>query len=112
MLRAIENDKLQQNSAAVGGYLMEQLHELQKKHDIIGDVRGKGLMVGVDLVKDRNTKVCFRLFLVVKNGVGVYVQRNAKETHVHIHIQRIVFPSVLRVFHLCYSLVGIFFIKQ
>ena len=40
----------------MGGYLLTRLRELAEKHDIIGDVRGKGLMVGVELVKDRATK--------------------------------------------------------
>lgn len=57
MLRAIEEDGLQANSARVGGHLMCALHGLKAKHDIIGDVRGKGLMVGIELVKDRTTKV-------------------------------------------------------
>jgi 4-aminobutyrate aminotransferase-like enzyme len=36
--------------------LLRELRALQEKHEIIGDVRGKGLMIGLDLVKDRNTK--------------------------------------------------------
>jgi len=56
VLQVIDDDRLQENSAEVGGYLMERLHDLARKHDIIGDVRGKGLMVGVELVKDRGTK--------------------------------------------------------
>jgi 4-aminobutyrate aminotransferase len=44
------------NAASVGAYLLDGLRELQKKHRIIGDVRGKGLMIGVELVKDRVTK--------------------------------------------------------
>jgi alanine-glyoxylate transaminase/(R)-3-amino-2-methylpropionate-pyruvate transaminase len=56
VLKVIEEDKLQENSHIVGTYLLEKLSALADKHDIIGDVRGKGLMVGVELVKDRATK--------------------------------------------------------
>ena len=41
----------------VGPYIVSRLRELQQKHDIIGDVRGKGLMLGLELVRDRKTKV-------------------------------------------------------
>lgn len=44
------------NAAIVGAHLMNGLRELQQKHQIIGDVRGLGLMIGVELVKDRTTK--------------------------------------------------------
>ncbi|MEO6213346.1 MAG: acetyl ornithine aminotransferase family protein [Vicinamibacterales bacterium] len=44
------------NAASVGAHLMSGLRELQQKHQIIGDVRGLGLMIGVELVKDRRTK--------------------------------------------------------
>ncbi|MCK5202977.1 MAG: aminotransferase class III-fold pyridoxal phosphate-dependent enzyme, partial [Desulfobacterales bacterium] len=40
----------------VGGYMMEKLQDLKAKHSVIGDVRGSGLMIGVELVKDRTTK--------------------------------------------------------
>ncbi len=48
---------LVQNAAALGEYVMGQLRELQKRFPLIGDVRGKGLMIGVELVKDPVTKV-------------------------------------------------------
>ncbi|MBA3271174.1 MAG: acetyl ornithine aminotransferase family protein [Acidobacteria bacterium] len=44
------------NAAAVGDHLMDTLRALQDKHRLIGDVRGKGLMIGIELVKDRDTK--------------------------------------------------------
>ena len=44
------------NAEVVGEHLMTRLKALQDKHPIIGDVRGKGLMIGVELVKDRRTK--------------------------------------------------------
>jgi 4-aminobutyrate aminotransferase len=40
------------NAAAVGGYFMDRLRELQKKFDCMGDVRGKGLMLGAELIID------------------------------------------------------------
>jgi 4-aminobutyrate aminotransferase len=49
-------EQLVANAATVGGYLMDGLRELQKKHAIIGDVRGRGLMIGVELVRNRETK--------------------------------------------------------
>ncbi len=47
---------LMANAQVEGRHLMEGLRELQKTHECIGDVRGTGLMVGVELVKDRQTK--------------------------------------------------------
>ena len=45
------------NAARVGEYFIGKLRELQGKHACIGDVRGKGLMLGMELVEDRTTKV-------------------------------------------------------
>ena len=50
-------DQLVANAADVGAYLIEGLRDLQRKHPMMGDVRGKGLMIGVELVKDPVTKV-------------------------------------------------------
>ena len=44
------------NAATVGEYALDALHELQARHPSIGDVRGKGLMIGVEFVTDRQTK--------------------------------------------------------
>ena len=44
------------NAADVGQYTMDALEEIQMRHPSIGDVRGKGLMIGVEFVKDKNTK--------------------------------------------------------
>ncbi|GAB2223625.1 hypothetical protein Droror1_Dr00017766 [Drosera rotundifolia] len=57
VLKVLDKEKRQQHSAEVGSHLIERLRTLQEKHDIIGDVRGRGLMVGVELVTDRANKV-------------------------------------------------------
>jgi 4-aminobutyrate aminotransferase len=48
--------ELAANAARVGAYLMQGLRDLQQQYDVIGDVRGRGLMIGIELVKDRETR--------------------------------------------------------
>jgi alanine-glyoxylate transaminase/(R)-3-amino-2-methylpropionate-pyruvate transaminase len=55
-LDVILEEKIQQRAKDVGGYLKSGLQELQKRHAIVGDVRGQGLMLGVELVEDRSSK--------------------------------------------------------
>jgi alanine-glyoxylate transaminase/(R)-3-amino-2-methylpropionate-pyruvate transaminase len=56
VLEVIENEKLQANSLALGAHLLGGLERLKARHPIIGDVRGRGLMLGIEFVKDRITK--------------------------------------------------------
>jgi alanine-glyoxylate transaminase / (R)-3-amino-2-methylpropionate-pyruvate transaminase len=56
VLSIIEREKMQANSLKIGNKILGGLRELQQKHNIIGDVRGKGLMLGIELVKDRQSK--------------------------------------------------------
>ena len=55
-LEIIDRDELQANCKIVGGHLRERLCELQTRHPAIGEVRGLGLMLGVELVTDRKSK--------------------------------------------------------
>jgi 4-aminobutyrate aminotransferase len=52
----IEEDRLLENAAVVGSYYRDGLQSLQDKHELIGDVRGMGLLQAIELVKDRSTK--------------------------------------------------------
>jgi taurine-pyruvate aminotransferase len=56
VLKIIKREKLIENINVVGNHLKNKLLELQDKHEMIGEVRGKGLFCGVELVKDRTTK--------------------------------------------------------
>ena len=58
-LEIMEREKLADNSAKMGRYLLDGLEELKEKHAIIGDVRGLGLFCGLEVVKDRKTKEHF-----------------------------------------------------
>ncbi|KIY40929.1 taurine--pyruvate aminotransferase [Pseudomonas sp. 10-1B] len=55
-MRIIEDEGLLENVTHMGEYFMGRLRELQDKYPVIGDVRGKGLFCGMELVKDRKTK--------------------------------------------------------
>jgi len=56
VLEVIEKEKLQQNALTIGNRILDGLNKLRDKHNLIGDVRGKGLMLGIELVKDRTSK--------------------------------------------------------
>ena len=55
MLHVLSNENLQENAIIVGAYLVELLRELQSKCELIGNIRGSGLFLGVELVRDKKT---------------------------------------------------------
>jgi len=55
-IETIVDEKLADNAERVGAFLLRGLRELQEKYSFIGDVRGTGLMIGVELVRDRRTR--------------------------------------------------------
>ncbi|XP_072169078.1 alanine--glyoxylate aminotransferase 2, mitochondrial-like [Diadema setosum] len=56
VLEVIDNEGLQANSAAVGTHLLLELEKLRDEFEIVGDVRGKGLMIGVEMVTDKKSR--------------------------------------------------------
>ena len=56
VLRIIEDEHLVDNAASMGVYLLDRFQSLMAKHELIGQVRGKGLFFGIDLVRDRSTR--------------------------------------------------------
>lgn len=59
VLNVIREEKLQQNALETGNYLMDLLRALMKKYPVISDVRGHGLFIGAEMVRDRKTKEPF-----------------------------------------------------
>ena len=87
VLEIVMRDKLTERARSLGEHLREGLRALQQRHECIGDVRGRGLLVGLDLVLDRNTKApapdlargvartCLELGMmtsVVRGGLGIF----------------------------------------
>jgi 4-aminobutyrate aminotransferase-like enzyme len=56
VLDVLREERLPENALRVGGYWMKRLTALQERHILIGDVRGSGLFLGVDLVRDRDSR--------------------------------------------------------
>ena len=57
VLEVIEEEGLQENCRVVGGHLKEGMQRLMKRHEIVGDVRGIGLMLGMEIVTDKASKM-------------------------------------------------------
>jgi alanine-glyoxylate transaminase/(R)-3-amino-2-methylpropionate-pyruvate transaminase len=56
VLAVIEDENLQENAKTVGAALLDRLRGLQKRHPAIGDVRGRGLMLAIEMVSDQKSK--------------------------------------------------------
>jgi alanine-glyoxylate transaminase/(R)-3-amino-2-methylpropionate-pyruvate transaminase len=57
VLEVIDQENLQANSLKLGHYILARLNQLKQNHKLIGDIRGRGLLLGIELVKDRTTKI-------------------------------------------------------
>ncbi|MEM0025684.1 MAG: aminotransferase class III-fold pyridoxal phosphate-dependent enzyme, partial [Zestosphaera sp.] len=77
VIKIIESEKLLENAEKVGSYVLKRAKEWMDQYEIVGDVRGKGLMIGIELVKNRKTKEYARkelesfLTKCFKKGVAV-----------------------------------------
>jgi 4-aminobutyrate aminotransferase/4-aminobutyrate aminotransferase/(S)-3-amino-2-methylpropionate transaminase len=55
-LRGMEEEQMLENCRQMGAYFTERLLDLKNEYEMIGDVRGPGLMIGIELVRDRETR--------------------------------------------------------
>ena len=87
MLNEVVENNLVENARVVGDYLKEGLENLASQLSIVGDVRGKGLLLAVEVVRDAMTKSMFNSDqraiyriseLGIKNGILLYTRRTSK----------------------------------
>ncbi|AGZ43014.1 aspartate aminotransferase family protein [Actinoplanes friuliensis] len=88
-------DKLDQRAAELGAYLRKGLLELAGRHPVIGDVRGRGLLVGLELVLDRTTKQ-------PADDLGAAVTRRCLELGLHMNVVQL--PAMGGVFRIAPAL--------
>jgi len=72
VLEVIDEDGLQENARKIGGRLVRGLRRLQESHPLVGEVRGLGLMLGLELVTDRTTRApaTAQTFDVLEDGLA------------------------------------------
>lgn len=77
VLDIVDDERLMDNARVVGGYLLQRLRALQGAHDIIGDVRGFGLFIGVELVEGRGS-------MKEATHIAAYVRNRMRENRILI----------------------------
>ena len=95
VLDVLEADKLDHRAAELGTHLTEGLRELRTRHAVIGDVRGRGLLVGLELVLDQQTKQ-------PADELGAAVTRRCLELGLHMNVVQL--PGMGGVFRIAPAL--------
>jgi 2,2-dialkylglycine decarboxylase (pyruvate) len=95
VLDVLERDGLDQQAAGLGGHLRRGLTALAERHEVIGDVRGRGLLIGIELVLDRKTKQS-------SDELGAAVTRRCLELGLHMNVVQL--PGMGGVFRIAPAL--------
>jgi 4-aminobutyrate aminotransferase-like enzyme len=109
----IEEEGLVENAATLGEWMLGEFRRMQERHPFIGDVRGKGLLIGVELVKDRQTrepldkKVCVRMFQeCLKRGLISMVYNPHFRVNPALSIDKLTAETALAILDEVFALVG------
>ena len=109
----IEEENLVENAAQVGEWMLARLRELQERHEFVGHVQGRGLLIGVELVKDRRTrepldrKVCVRMFQeCLKRGLVSMVYSPHFRVNPALTIDRATAETALGILDEVFTLIG------
>ena len=90
VVEIVVRDRLAERAHDLGAYLKGRLHELRDRHRVIGDVRGRGLLVGIELVTDRETKT-------PAHEIGMAVGQRCLELGACLNIGRRAMASIFRI---------------
>ncbi|NCF81956.1 MAG: aminotransferase class III-fold pyridoxal phosphate-dependent enzyme, partial [Proteobacteria bacterium] len=90
VVEIIVRDALAERARELGAYMKEQLLALKQRHEHIGDVRGRGLLLGVELVEDRQSKTPAR-------ELGFEVSRRCLELGASLNIGRRSLANIFRI---------------
>lgn len=97
VLDVLERDRLDARAAELGEYLRAGLLTIQGNHDVVGDVRGRGLLQGIELVMDRESKSA-----AGADALGAAVTRRCLELGLHMNIVQL--PGIGGTFRIAPSL--------
>ena len=90
VLEILLRDRLEERARELGDYLKGLFHELQQRYEVIGDVRGRGLLLGVEFVTDRRSKT-------PAHELGLEVSRRCLELGASLNIGRRSMASIFRI---------------
>ncbi len=90
VVEIVQRDGLAERAETLGRYLKDRLRDLQQRHAIIGDVRGRGLLLGVELVRDRQSKE-------PANEAGAEIARRCLELGACLNVGRRGTSSIFRI---------------
>jgi 2,2-dialkylglycine decarboxylase (pyruvate) len=79
VLDVLHRDRLDERARHLGGLLRRGLEQIAQRHEIVGDIRGRGLLAGLELVVDRRTKRS-------SDELGAFVTRRCLELGLHMNI--------------------------
>jgi adenosylmethionine-8-amino-7-oxononanoate aminotransferase len=99
-IQVVEDENLPENANKVGTYMMQQLQQTLADHPYVGEIRGKGMIMGVELVEDRETKVPLaddKVMAIVGDCVrnGVILGRNSNTVPGRCNVLLIAPPLIL-----------------
>ncbi|MGB5166460.1 MAG: aminotransferase [Woeseiaceae bacterium] len=99
-IQIVEDERLDENASKVGAYMMDQLQQSLGDHPLVGEIRGKGMIMGIELVEDRETKVPLgddKIMPVIGDCVrnGVILGRNSNTIPGRCNVILIAPPIIL-----------------